>query len=336
MLRELIAEYGLPLVFLNVLIESLGLPVPAMPTLLLTGVITSLVGGHENAWSMRLSLFNVVLVATSSALVGDLLWFWLGRRYGSRVLGFLCSMSMSRDSCVSKSGELFGKFGVRALVVTKFIPGLSTLAVPVAGAMGVPLINFLFYDAVGAAIWATVGVALGSVFAETVEPILKALDWLGVGTAIIAAFSLIIYVGIRWRHRATLRRRLRMPRVDAGQLDALLTQEPPPWIIDARRRMKRQCDPVRIPGAIVLDHDASVAQLDGLDRSRKFVVYCDCPNEVSAALVAEQMKAEGYSDVFPLAGGLKAWRAAGFALEPLLLDEATREAVGKIHPRSAS
>ncbi|MBB5460117.1 VTT domain-containing protein [Paraburkholderia sp. Cpub6] len=336
MLRELIAENGLPLVFLNVLLESLGLPVPAMPTLLLTGVITSLVGRHESVWSMRLSLFNVVLVATSSALVGDLLWYWMGRRYGSRVLGFLCSLSISRDSCVNKSGELFAKFGVRVLVVTKFIPGLSTLAVPVAGAIGVSLSSFLFYDAVGAALWATVGVALGSLFADTIEPILSVIDWLGFGTATIALITLIIYVGIRWRHRATLHRRLRMPRVDAVQLVAMLAQEPPPLVIDARRRLRRQIDPVRIPGAIVVDHDVSVAQLDGLDRSRKFVVYCDCPNEVSAALVAEQMKTEGYSHVFPLAGGLEAWRAAGFALEPLVLDEVTREAVNKIHPRSAS
>ncbi|BDC45146.1 hypothetical protein PTKU15_84430 [Paraburkholderia terrae] len=237
---------------------------------------------------------------------------------------------------MSKSGELFGKFGVRVLVVTKFIPGLSTLAVPMAGAMGATLIGFLFYDAVGAALWATVGVALGSLFANTVEPILDVLDWLGFGTAIIGSISLAIYVGIRWRHRATLHRRLSMPRVDAVQLDALLTEEPPPWVIDARRRRRRQSDPVRIPGAIVLDHNASVTQFEALDRSRKFVVYCDCPSEVSAALVAEQMKTEGFSHVFPLAGGLEAWRAAGFALEPLILDETTREAVNKIHPRSVS
>lgn len=336
MLRELIIQYGFPLVFLNVLLESLGLPVPAMPTLLLTGAITALIGGHENVWAMRLSLFNVVLTAASSALLGDLLWFSLGRRYGRRVLGFLCNMSISRDTCVSRTSEVFGRFGVRVLTITKFIPGLSTLAIPVAGAMGVSFISFLFYDAVGAALWATVGVALGVLFADAVETILNVLDWFGFGAALIGAIFLVIYVGIRWRHRATLRRRLRMPRLDAVQLDALLTQEPPPCIIDARRGLNRQSDPVRIPGAIVLDHGASVAQLDGLERSRKFVVYCDCPNEVSAALVAEKMKTEGYSHVFPLTGGLDAWRAAGFALEPLLLDEATRETVEKIHHQAAS
>jgi membrane protein DedA with SNARE-associated domain/rhodanese-related sulfurtransferase len=336
MLRELIIEYGFPLVFLNVLLESLGLPVPAMPTLILTGAITALVDAHGSVWATRLSLFNVVLVAASSALFGDLLWFWLGRRYGSRVLGFLCSMSISRDTCVSRSGEVFGKFGVRVLTVTKFIPGLSTLAIPVAGATGVSLVSFVFYDAVGAALWATVGVSLGVLFADAVDKILNVLDWFGLGASIIAAIFLVIYVGIRWRHRATLLRRLRMPRVDAVQLEALLSENPPPCIIDARQGVRRRSDPVRIPGAIVLDDAASIVQLDGADRSRKFVIYCDCPNEVSAALVAEQMKTEGYTDVFPLAGGLDAWRVAGFALEPLLLDAATREAADKIHHRSAT
>lgn len=207
MLRELIVEYGFPLVFLNVLLESLGLPVPAMPTLILTGAIRSLLGSHADVWTTRLSLFSVVLVATSSALVGDLLWFWLGRRYGNRALGFLCSMSLSRDTCVNRSREAFGKFGVRVLIVAKFIPGLATLAIPVAGAMGVSFASFLFYDAVGAALWGTVGVVLGALFADAVDPILKVLDWFGFGAAIITAISLIIYVGIRWRHRMVLLRR---------------------------------------------------------------------------------------------------------------------------------
>jgi rhodanese-related sulfurtransferase len=235
-------------------------------------------------------------------------------------------MSISRDTCVNRNAELFGKFGVRVLAVTKFIPGLSTLAIPIAGAMGVSLISFLLYDAVGAALWGAVGVALGVLFADAVAPILNVLDWFGFGAAIIAAIFLVVYVGIRWRRRVTLLRSLRMPRVDPAQLDALLTQEPPPCIIDARSGLTRLSDPVRIPGAIVLDHGTSVPQLDGLGRSRKFVIYCNCPNEVSAALVAEQLKTQGYNHVFPLAGGLDAWRSAGFALEPVLLDVVTREA----------
>ncbi|MCR4470027.1 rhodanese-like domain-containing protein [Burkholderia sp. SCN-KJ] len=323
MLRDLIVEYGFQIVFLNVLLVSLGLPVPAMPTLILTGAITASAGAGGNIWAMRLSLFNVVLVAVASALFGDLLWFMLGRRYGSRVLGFLCSLSLSRDTCVSRSAALFDKFGVRVLTVSKFIPGLSTLAIPIAGATGAAVISFVFYDSVGAALWATVGVALGALFVDAVDTIRNVLDWFGGGAAIIVAILLVIYVGVRWRHRAALLRRLSMPRVDAARLDALLSVNPPPCIIDARNEVQRRTDPVRIPGAIVLDHEASREALDGLDRKRTFVVYCGCPNEVSSALVAEQMKTEGYTDVFPLAGGLDAWRAAGFGVEPLVLDAAT-------------
>ncbi|MFP3556163.1 VTT domain-containing protein [Paraburkholderia sp. SIMBA_049] len=335
MLRESIVEYGFQLVFLNVLLESLGLPVPAMPTLILTGAITASAGSHGNVWVIRQSLCNVIIVAATSALLGDLLWFWLGRRYGRRVLGFLCIMSISRDTCVSRSGEAFGRFGVRVLAVTKFIPGLSTIAIPVAGATGVSLVSFFFYDAIGAALWATVGVALGSLFADVVDRILNILEWFGWGAAIIGALALISYIGVRWRHRAALLRRLRMPRLDASQLDALLSEDPPPLIIDARRGLQRQKDPIGIPGAIVLEPSTWGAQLNALDQDRKFVIYCDCPNEISAALVAEQMKAEGYTDVFPLAGGLDGWRAAGFALEPMCLGAATREAVVTIHQGSA-
>ncbi|WP_241023528.1 VTT domain-containing protein [Burkholderia sp. Ac-20365] len=305
-----------------------------MPTLILTGAIIASMGMDGDAWVMRLSLFNVVLVAAISALLGDLLWFWLGRRYGRRVLGFLCSISISRDTCVNRSGEVFGRFGVRILTVTKFVPGLSTLAVPVAGASGVPLINFLFYDFIGAALWAAAGVALGSFFADAVDTMLDLLDWFGWGAAFVIALFLIIYIGVRWRHRVRLLRRLRMPRVDALQLDALLSQDPPPLIIDARRGLLLQRDPVRIPGAIVLDESSSLVILDGIDRSRKFVVYCDCPNEVSASLVAEKMKRKGYPDVFPLVGGLAAWRGAGFAIEPLPLNSAAQEAAARIQHAS--
>ena len=334
MLQELIVEYGLPLVFLNVLLESLGVPVPAMPTLILTGAITASVGASGDVWLMRLSLFYVILVATTSALVGDLLWFCLGRRYGHRILGFLCSMSISRDICVSRSGAMFGKFGVRVLAVSKFIPGLSTLTIPVAGAMDVSLVSFLFYDAVGAALWAAAGVVLGMLFSDAVDTILNVLDWFGWGAAIIAGVLLLIYVGVRWRRRVALARRLDMPRIDALRLHALLSENPPPFVIDARQRVLRQREPVRIPGAIVLDHSASVTTFDGVDRSRKVVIYCDCPNEVSAALVAERLKTEGYTDVFPLAGGLDAWRAAGFAIEPMLVDVEPQEAAAGIQQTS--
>ncbi|SAL41310.1 DedA family transmembrane protein [Caballeronia arvi] len=325
MLRELIIEYGLPLVFANVLLECLGLPLPALPTLALTGAITvsaSLVpAGFSTLFPSPAiaPLAAIVVTASLAALIGDTLWFWLGRRYGSRVLAFMCRLSISRDTCVNRSASFFGRFGVRILAVSKFIPGLSTLAIPVAGATGIGFGSFLFYDALGALLWSGVGVAFGAVFADLVDKALAWLDLFGRGVIAIAVIALALYLAVRWWQRVSLLRRLRMARIDIATLRALLAGEPPPLVIDVRRRERRAMDPYAIPGALLL-HDDAASQLAGIARDRKLVTYCDCPNEVSAALAAKELAAHGFTDIAPLLGGLEAWRAAGHALEPLMIE----------------
>jgi membrane protein DedA with SNARE-associated domain/rhodanese-related sulfurtransferase len=333
MLRELIIEYGLPLVFANVLLECLGLPLPALPTLVLTGAIT-VSAGVAAAGSPALStglgglfpaaafgpLAAIVIVASVAALIGDALWFWLGRRYGSRVLGVLCKLSISRDTCVNRSLDFFGRFGVRILAVSKFIPGLSTLAIPVAGATGIPFHRFLFYDALGALLWSGVGVVFGAMFADLVDTALAYFDVLGRGVLAVAAAALALYLAMRWWRRVALLRKLRMARIDIDTLRALLGGEPPPLVIDVRRGERRAMDPYAIPGALLLHDDDAASQLAGIARDRKLVTYCDCPNEVSAALAARRLTSHGFVDVAPLLGGLEAWRAAGHAVEPIRFD----------------
>lgn len=325
MLRELIIEYGLPLVFANVLMECLGLPLPALPTLALTGAITVSASLVPDAFPALFPLTAIgplaaiVVTATIAALIGDTLWFWLGRRYGSRVLAFMCKLSISRDTCVNRSAGFFSRFGVRILAVSKFIPGLSTLAIPVAGATGIGFGSFLFYDALGALLWSGAGVAFGAIFADLVDAALAWLDLFGRGVIAIAVAALALYLAVRWWQRVSLLRRLRMARIDIATLRALLAGEPPPLVIDVRRHERRAMDPYAIPGALLL-HDDAASQLAGIARNRKLVTYCDCPSEVSAALAAKELAAHGFTDVAPLLGGLEAWRAAGYALEPLMIE----------------
>jgi membrane protein DedA with SNARE-associated domain/rhodanese-related sulfurtransferase len=328
MLRELIIEYGLPLVFANVLLECLGLPLPALPTLVLTGAITVSASVFSGSGAGLLSfaavapLLAIMSVATVAALLGDTLWFWLGRRYGSRVLGFLCKLSISRDTCVNRSVDFFGRFGVRILALSKFIPGLSTLAIPVAGATGVGFGSFLFYDAIGALLWSGAGVAIGAMFADLVDTVLAWFDLLGRGVLAVAVLALAIYLAMRWYRRVALLRKLRMARIDIDTLRMLLGRAPPPLVIDVRRHERRAMDPYAIPGALLLRHDDAASQLAGIARDRKLVTYCDCPNEISAAMAAKELAAHGFVDVAPLLGGLEAWRAAGYALEPVPPDHA--------------
>lgn len=135
-------------------------------------------------------LTAIVLTASVAALIGDTLWFWLGRRYGSRVLAFMCT----RNTCVSRSAGFFGRFGVRILAVSKFIPGLSTLAIPVAGATGIGFGSFLFYDALGAMLWSGIGVAFGAMFADLVDTVLAWLDVLGRGVITFVVAALALYL----------------------------------------------------------------------------------------------------------------------------------------------
>src|SRR6266536_5549645 len=147
-----VAKYGLSLIFVNVLLEQLGLPIPAIPVLLVAGAL---------AVEKDLSAPRVLLVAVLASLLADASWFLLGRRYGFRILKTLCRVSLSPDSCVRQTTSIFEKWGMPSLVVAKFVPGFSTVAPPLAGAIRARLLPFLLYDGAGALVWAGAGVAAG-------------------------------------------------------------------------------------------------------------------------------------------------------------------------------
>ena len=158
-MQGLIEQYGLALVFANVLALSLGLPVPALPTLVLVGAGYALRGGSD-AWLAGLAALGVSVLAS---LLGDLAWYLAGRRFGNRTLQSLCRLSLSRDTCMKKTERFFSRWGVRVLAVAKFVPGLSMVSVPMAGAMRVRPAAFLRYDALGASLWAFAGLGCGRV-----------------------------------------------------------------------------------------------------------------------------------------------------------------------------
>ena len=174
-MQGLIEQYGLALVFANVLALSLGLPVPAMPTLVLVGAGYALHGGRA-AWSAALVALAVSVFAS---VLDDLVWYLAGRRFGNRTLQSLCRLSLSRDTCMKKTERFFGRWGVRVLAVAKFVPGLSMVSVPMAGAMQVRPGAFLRYDAFGALLWAAVGLGLGALFADQVQDVPHLLSTLG-------------------------------------------------------------------------------------------------------------------------------------------------------------
>jgi membrane protein DedA with SNARE-associated domain/rhodanese-related sulfurtransferase len=311
----LIAEYGLLLVFLNVLIEQAGLPLPAMPTLVVAGALAA---------AGRLPLGGVLLVALVGCLLSDFAWYAAGRRYGAGVMRTLCRISLSPDSCVKQSELRFQRWRAPVLLVAKFVPGLSTVAPPLVGAMGLAPRLFLLFDALGSLAWAGTAVVLGYVFADGVERVLMTFE--GTGTLAIELLGALLaaYVLFKWWQRRRLLVALRMARIEVDELAQALGSARPPLVLDVRAAGSRELDDRAIPGALVFDPLALEITLAEVPRERELVLYCNCPNEFSAARAAQLLKAQGYRRVRPLRGGLDAWVAAGHSVERLQVGAPTQ------------
>jgi len=309
-MQDVVDKYGVLLVFANVLALSLGLPVPAMPTLVLVGAGLAL--QPEATW---LPLLGVLAVSVAASLIGDSVWFYAGRRYGNRTLQSLCRLSLSRDTCMKHTERFYGRFGIRVLSVAKFIPGLSMVSVPMAGAMQARLPSFLRYDALGAALWAALGLGLGVAFSRQVETVIDTLSQLGTGAGVLVGVALAAYVGWRWWRRRTLLAALEAARIEPLELEALRLAGQPPVLFDIRAPGFRDVDPYVIPGAVFADERELGGILATYPRDGKVVIYCACPDEVSAAWMATKLRKAGFRDVLPLRGGIDAWRGAGYGVE---------------------
>ncbi|MBU6486713.1 MAG: DedA family protein/thiosulfate sulfurtransferase GlpE [Burkholderiales bacterium] len=314
MLHDLVARYGPALVFVNALAASLGLPVPAMPTLIAFGAMAAL-----HPASIGEQLLPVLVLAVFASVAGDSVWFFAGRYYGGATLKTLCRLSLSRDTCVKKTERFFGRWGVRVLTVSKLVPGLSLLSVPMAGAVGVPYRAFVAHDGIGAAIWATLGLAVGVMVSREVDWLLGAVNRLGSRSLFVVAALLAAYAGYRWLRRRALKAKLIDARIAVDELHALMSGEPAPVVLDIRSDEKRQFEPYVIPGAQLADERRLDEIIAAYRPDQKVVIYCSCPNEVSAAWMAKKLIAAGFHDVLPLKGGIDAWREGGRAVATLPL-----------------
>ncbi|ABO56685.1 DedA family protein/thiosulfate sulfurtransferase GlpE [Burkholderia vietnamiensis] len=313
MLRDLVAQYGPLLVFANVLAAAIGLPVPAMPTLVLFGAMAAM---HPAMIGSQ--VVTVLALSVLGALIGDTVWYVAGRRYGGATLKTICRLSLSRDSCVRKTERFFGRYGVRVLAVARFIPGLSLVSVPMAGALGTRYRTFAGYDALGAALWTIVALGAGLVFYRQIDWLFAGASRLGRAVLLVIVALLALYAAVRWMRRRALIRQLASARIGVDELERLLRDPSAPVVLDVRSAEHRKLDPFTIPGAQFADErhiDDIVARYP---LTQKFVVYCSCPNEVTAALMARRLLDAGFTDALPLRGGLDAWRDTGRELASLL------------------
>lgn len=307
-LTLLIGQYGLLVVFAAALVEQVGVPIPAIPLLVIAGAAAA---------NGQLPLTGVVLAALAGCLLPDLLWYWTGRRFGTRMMHGLCKLSLSPDSCIHQSELHFERWRGRSLLFAKFVPGLSTVAPPLVGALGLRLRAFLLLDTIGALLWSGIGVGLGWLFAGQIDGVLVALDRFGRITLIVTLALLALYVGWKWLHRRRLRKALQMTRVSPAELDVAIAAGMAPLILDVRSHTSRQLDPQVIADAQLADAEHPELVVRGVPPEREIVCYCSCPNEATSAKVTSTLTQLGYRHVRPLRGGLAAWKAAGYAVRPL-------------------
>jgi len=304
-LVALIQQYGLLFVFFNVLMLQAGLPVPAYPTLIITGALAATGGASVPA---------LVAVAVIAALIADLCWYAAGRKFGSSVLKTICRVSLSPDSCVRQTESIFARWGARSLAVAKFIPGFASVATSMAGVVRLPVWKFLLFDAIGAALWSGVAIGLGYAFSGAINDVLKIFETLGkIGLWIIAG-AFVLYILAKWWQRELFIWQLRMDRVTVDELHELMEANRAAKVIDVRSPMS-QALTGRIPGAITVDPKKMRVELIAIEPESEVIVYCQCPNEYTAAAVAKVLIQHGFKRVRPLLGGIDAWIEAGHKVE---------------------
>jgi len=301
----LLQQYGLGLVFFNVLALQAGLPVPAYPTLIVAGAYAAMGGNPLSA---------LVAVGVLAAVIADTLWYLAGKRFGLRILKTLCRMSLSQDSCVRQTESIFQRFGPVSMMFAKFVPGFASVATALAGAIGLRYWMFVICDAIGAALWVSVGVGLGYVFRNAIDDAMNTLKALGHSGLMLILAGFAIWILVKWLRRYLFARQLRMDRVSVAELRQLMAKNEVNAIVDVRSPLS-QAATGRIPGARAVDMNRIVESFDGVSVDGEVIVYCACPNEATAVKVAQKLKRLGFKRIRPLLGGIDAWIEAGLQVE---------------------
>jgi len=312
---EFLVRHGATVLFAAVFIEQMGVPLPAMPWLVAAGAL---------AGTGRMSGMVALSAATFGSLVADFIWYYLGRRYGNRVLRLLCRISLEPDSCVRRTQDVFTRYGMKGIVAAKFFPGLSTIAPPLAATSGISASRFFLFDSAGSLLYAGSFIVLGIVFSHQLEQVIEALGSLGGGALALLAGLAALYIGYKYFQRHRLLRELRTARITADELHQKLQAGEKPVILDLRPVSELEQDPSLIRGALHMTMDQIVEREQEIPRDRDIILYCSCPNEVSSARVALLLHRRGIARVRPLLGGIDAWRERNYPLEQLTKEPAAK------------
>jgi len=262
---DFVVRHGPPVLFGWVLLDQGGVPLPAVPLLLVIGAL---------AGAGRLSLWLAVAVAMAGCLAADLLWYTFGRWRGAGVLGLLCRITLEPDSCVRRTEELFIAHRLRSLVIAKFLPGVNPLAAALAGVVKIRLAVFVLCEAGGALAWAAGWMGLGYLFSDLIEPIAAAAARLGGTTVAVVAACLVLYVAVKYVQRRLFFRELRMARIAPETLKEMMDRGVETIVVDLRTTLAAQERPYTVPGALRISPEELQRRHLEIPRNAEIVLYC--------------------------------------------------------------
>lgn len=306
-----LARHGYAILFASVFLEAVGIPVPAAIALLLAGAASA----HGS-----LSAVRTVGGAFVVILIGDNLMFLFGRYSGWWLLGLLCRFTLNPDSCILRSADAFYKRGRALLVFAKFVPGINTMAPPLAGSMNMRWTQFFGLDAAGAALYAGAYWSLGFLFGDAVDPIRRSMQTFSRGAgwvAFVAVAAYSVYLVWNWTKAGTFGS---IPRVHPTEAARKISTDGA-IIYDVRSHGYYDRKARRIQGSKRLEPNALNQQpLEMPPDGRMVYLYCTCQGDATSIRVAKELINRGFH-VAVIAGGLRAWRRAGLPLEPVPAEE---------------
>ena len=262
---QFLIQHGYVLLFAWVLVEQIGLPLPAIPLLLAAGAL---------AGSGRMDLALALGLAIIAAIVSDLFWYYLGRYRGSRVLKLLCRISLEPDSCVRRTEDVFARHDAHALLIAKFVPGLNTAAPALAGIFRMPVPRFMLFDGLGAFLWVTTFAGLGFIFSDQLEQIAAYLLRWGGWLVVVVGGSLAAYIIWKYIQRQRFLHRLRIARMSPQELMETLSAGDEVLIVDLRQSLDVEAFPQIIPGAIRMAIEEIEKRHQEIPRDRDVILYC--------------------------------------------------------------
>jgi rhodanese-related sulfurtransferase len=220
-------------------------------------------------------------------------------------------------TCVRRTQNSFGRRRAVTLIIAKFVPGLATLAPPVAGQNGMGYWPFLLFDGIGSTLWLGALLTIGRFFGDLLKRDPNLLDWAGRFSGALLILGILGFFLARVVRRRMILAKLVESRLEPEELKKQLDDGEPVYIADLRHPLELLSDPFTLPGALHISPDALTARHREIPRDRDIVLFCTCPSEATAAKTAMTLHKLGIERVRPLRGGYDEWKRLGFPMDPV-------------------